>query len=194
MADKGGVFQAQTQVALPFFALPAAIPATRAPSRQIHRENPPPTGASCPAVCTTVSSASTTTTSPSASGFVSQPQEGLDQAGLPAAAVPDQQVERFETKTRRTQRLEMSELNRSDHGRIVANWRAERNSRCWKRNLKGRISRLTVIPNVAQPSLAASVAGWKPALRTEPTRSSPMAQACCLLHRQSADAPNLKRL
>jgi hypothetical protein len=23
-----------------------------------------------------------------------------------------------------------------DHGRIVANWRAERNSRCWKRNLK----------------------------------------------------------
>jgi hypothetical protein len=57
-------------------------------------------------------------------------------------------------------------------------------------NAVGRISRLTVIPNVAQPSLAASVAGWKPALRTEPTRSSPMAQACCLLHRQSADAPN----
>src|SRR5208283_2719539 len=28
----------------------------------------------------------------------------------------------------------------------------------------GRISRLTVFPNVAQPSLAASVAGWKPAL------------------------------
>jgi hypothetical protein len=53
----------------------------------------------------------------------------------------------------------------------------------------GRISRLTVIPNAAQPSLAASVAGWKPALRNAPACSSPMAQACFLLCRQSADAP-----